>query len=109
MVRVQYGAQVDNLLLIVIKGNGSSLFGRNWLEKIYIDWGAVKTLVAQGPLDELLQKHEALFQKELGTLKGIQAKLKAAPAEAKLNWSSQVRDCVVSTQQCEVLQGPTLM
>ena len=63
----------------------------------------------RGPLDELLQKHEALFRKELGTLKGIQAKLEAAPAEAKLNWSGQVHDCVLSMQQWEVLQGPTIM
>ena len=47
-------AQVDNLPLIVVKGNGPSHFARHRLEKIRIDWAAVKTLVTQGPLDILM-------------------------------------------------------
>ena len=72
-VRVEYGDQVKTLPLYVVEGDGPSLFGRNWLGDIQLDWGSIKKLRA--PLDELLEEYEEVFRPELGTLKGIKAKL----------------------------------
>ena len=37
-VEVQYGEQRAHLPLVVLKGEGPSLFGRNWLESVRLDW-----------------------------------------------------------------------
>ena len=79
-VRVEYGDQVKTLPLYVVEGDGPSLFGRNWLGDIQLDWGSIKKLRA--PLDELLEEYKEVFRPELGTLKGIEAKLEVK-AEAR--------------------------
>ena len=86
-VKVQYGSQEVSLPLIVVEGTGVSLFGRgvslfgrNWLKAIKIDWGSIKQLHNQ--VDEVLSRHQKLFQDELGTLQGVPAKLSLKP-EAK--------------------------
>jgi hypothetical protein len=56
---------------------GQHCFGRNWLEHLKLDWGSIKTL--QTELDELLQKHEAIFRNELGTLQGVEVHLDVDP------------------------------
>ena len=45
-VTVQYGAQEYNFPLVIVKGDKPSLFGRNWLEKIKLDWGRFFQLVS---------------------------------------------------------------
>ena len=74
-VLIKYGKQKNALTLVVVAGQGPSLFVLNWLEHITLDWGSIK--VVRSELDLLLQKHEAVFQQELGTLKGVQAHLEA--------------------------------
>ena len=37
-VDVNYEAQKEQLPLLVVAGNGPSLFGKNWLLKIRLDW-----------------------------------------------------------------------
>ena len=77
VVRVRYGAQESKLPLIVVKGQGPSLFGRNWLKEIQIDWGSIHAVTTR--LDTVLAKHQSVFKEELGTLKGIQASLEVEP------------------------------
>ena len=77
VVRVRYGAQESKLPLIVVKGQGPSLFGRNWLKEIQIDWGSIHTVTTR--LDTVLAKYQSVFKEELGTLKGIQASLEVEP------------------------------
>ena len=59
-VMVKYGKQEFCLPLIVVKGDGVSLFGRNWLEVIKLDWKVINKL--SSPLDQLLSKHQEVFQ-----------------------------------------------
>ena len=65
-VEVAYGEQVCRLPLVVVGGCGPSLFGLNWLRQITLDWGSIKAVRTE--LDQLLQNHEVVFRKELGTL-----------------------------------------
>ena len=44
-VRVCCGGQVvEDLGLVVIGGKGPSLLGRDWLGKLWLDWGAIRTI-----------------------------------------------------------------
>ena len=40
-VRVDYSDQEKCLPLLVVAGNGPSLWGRNWLNEIRLDWGCI--------------------------------------------------------------------
>ena len=75
--QVRYRGQECTLPLLVVSGRGPSLFGRNWLQKLKLDWGSIKRVSTE--LEELLSTHQAVFRKELGTLKGFEAKLFVRP------------------------------
>ena len=70
-VEVQYVDQQAQLQLVVARGNGPSLFGRDWLMKIRLDWiqlcanHVCYSLSLQGILDV----YSSVFSPELGTLK----------------------------------------
>ena len=78
-VKVQDGETIKQLELIICKGNGLSLLGRNWLEEIKLNWPeiayahGVKT--NQSKLDKILDKYKKVFTAELGHCKGVKAKL----------------------------------
>ena len=82
-VKVSYGQQEENLSLLVVKGNGPSLLGRDWLARIKLNWSAIRTLHRQDAtldevlctLDEVLDAHKDLFAPGLGTIMGTTAKL----------------------------------
>ena len=75
---VEYDGQPKQQLpLIVVEGQGPTLFGRSWLAKIRLDWHDIKKVYSEVEL--LLRKYDALFQDGLGTLKDIQAKLMLTP------------------------------
>ena len=79
-VRVQYGEQTASLVLVVVAGNGPSLFGRNWLKYIRLDWGRIASVQHKpNSLQTLLQKHKSLFNEELGTVKPYRATLHIKP------------------------------
>ena len=72
-VTVKYNDQVQQLPLLVVAGDGPSLWGRDWLAAIQLNWAHIKQV--RTGLEPLLQKYSEVFQEELGTLKGIEAKL----------------------------------
>ena len=59
-VNINYKGQVAYLPLVVVKGKGPNLLGRNWLEKIRLDWRGIHYL--QEKLMSVVAKHEELFQ-----------------------------------------------
>ena len=80
-VRVQYGTQAAKLVLVVVAGDGMSLFGRNWLNHIQSDLTpltAVRTVTLKS-LNGLMQQHSALFSDTLGTVEPFQATLHVLP------------------------------
>ena len=60
------------LPLIVVAGNGPTLFGREWLSTIKLDWNEIHS-VRNDALDSLLEKYKSIFTEELGKLKNFQA------------------------------------
>lgn len=66
-VRVAYGGEEYELSLVIVRGNGPALFGRDW--KICLDWHSITFhTVLTSELERVLQKHEVVFCEELGTI-----------------------------------------
>ncbi len=74
-VEVVHNSQAFELPLLVVKGNGPSLLGRNWLDNIKLDWQQINVLHGTSNMDDVLERHAAVFKEELGTLKGATAKI----------------------------------
>ena len=72
-VEVDYNASMFNLPLLVVKGSGPSLLGRNWLQEIKLNWQQINVLHTTTSVEEVLKTHSAVFKDELGTLKGTTA------------------------------------
>ena len=76
---IEYNNQVNHLPLLVLKGNGPNLIGRNWLENICLNWKSIKRL-AKLNLEEVLSKYDDLFTDELGKMNGVTAKIYVDPS-----------------------------
>ena len=79
-VSVTYESQTVKLPLIIIQGEGAALFGRNWLERIRLNWAAIHMVgSSSSALHDIIQKHQQLFREELGTLQGATASIHVPP------------------------------
>ena len=77
-VNVTYEDQEKVLTLVVIKGSGPSLIGRNWMTHIRFNWSVIKhtrSSTYHHELDLLLEKYKSVFNDTLGTMKNFTAKL----------------------------------
>ena len=74
-VNVTYKGQSHKVPLIVVKGSGHTLMGRNWLQLFKLDWQEIFLLQSNSvsPIQQILQKHSDVFQEGLGTLTGFKA------------------------------------
>ncbi|XP_025758532.1 uncharacterized protein K02A2.6-like [Oreochromis niloticus] len=83
-VQVELNKQRATLPLYVVKVDAPPLFGREWLRVIKLNWKDLKMIHAREQsgndnLEAVLKKHSAVFSKELGTMKGIKARLTLRP------------------------------
>ena len=81
-VQVQAGETIKQLELIVCKGNGLSLLGRNWLQEMKLNCSQISctngvTKDNQPKLERILDNYRHVFTAELGHCKGVKAKLYA--------------------------------
>ena len=77
-VQVRYGNYLGKHTLFIVSGNGPTLFGRDWLMDIRLDWSSLGVAnVQQKPLTlkGLLTTYLDVFKEELGTLSGFKVKL----------------------------------
>ena len=75
---IQYSDQSAQLPLIVVEGNGPSLFGRDWLLQFRLEWKQIHS-VQKCDLTEVLNRHTHVFNEFLGTLQGYEAQLYVDP------------------------------
>ena len=81
-VDVKYQKQHKNLKLYVVRKAGVTLFGRDWLKHITLNWPeikAVRVCKTDENLKTVLDKHASVFKDDWGTLNGIKAKLTVKP------------------------------
>ena len=77
-VTVRYKNYSGTHDLVVVRGEGPSLLGRDWLSAIRLEWGEVYlTGVEAGPraVKHLLEKYAEVFETGPGTMKHIKAHL----------------------------------
>jgi len=77
-VELKYKGQEARLPLIVVEGSGPTLLGRSWLKHIVLDWQEIRHL-STCSLQDVLDKHPAVFGGGLGTLKNFEAKIHVDP------------------------------
>ena len=73
-MEVRYEQQKLTLPLVVVEGSGPCLFGRQWLEKLRLNWQSINSVRSQ-TLESVLGRHQDVFKPELGTLKGYKAQI----------------------------------
>ena len=74
-MNIRYKQQEKQLPLIVVEGQGASLFGRNWLRHIRLQWEALEQIELSSSLNQLIEEYSEVFASELGTVKGVTARL----------------------------------
>ena len=75
---MNYNGQKKDLRLHVVKGNGLTLLGRDWLSEIQLDWNNilhVKTVCTNDKLKNILSKYGSIFRDGIGKVKGVNASL----------------------------------
>ena len=78
-VEVQHNSQTVTLPLIITRGSGPSLLGRNWLTALKLDWHQIFQVKTALTLQELLDTHREVFEEKLGKVKGTTAKIHVEP------------------------------
>ena len=73
---VVYDQQKRVLPLIVVDGDGPPLLGRNWLKELQLNWHNIFLVSKTETLSEILRRHDKVFKKGLGTIKGFKADIK---------------------------------
>ena len=75
-VMVSYENKEYKLPLLIVQGHGPALLGRNWLNKITLNWHAIKKLSPVNQhLGKVVRKYLQLFEEGLGSLKEITSKI----------------------------------
>ena len=78
-VNLAYNGQTaPQMPLIVVRGSGPSLLGRDWLSHIRLDWSQIHHFHTVS-LQAVLDRHQEVFQEGLGTMKGFKAKIYVDP------------------------------
>ena len=69
-VPVKYQSQLEDLHLLIVADSGTSLLGRDWLQKLRLDWASFCRIQAAPSenLPKLLEQHIELFKDELGVV-----------------------------------------
>ena len=73
-VCVKCNRQEAVLPLVVVRGARPSLLGRNWLNKLKLNWEEL-FWVHDITLKEILDKYKGVFEKGLGTVREFKAKI----------------------------------
>ena len=63
-VAVEYNGQNATLPLLVVKGNGPPLFGRDWMSVIRVNWAKIHYTPSTG-LQGLLEQYSDVFKDSL--------------------------------------------
>ena len=76
-VTVLYQGQSRELPIYAVKIEGPTLFGREWLESIRLNWPllCLETSDTIPALDNVLSNHASVFSEGLGKMKNIQAQI----------------------------------
>ena len=85
VVEVHHKGQRKQLPLVVVKGYGETLVGRNWLTTMKLDWKKNFQLKSAKctEIESLLQSYKEVFKEEKGSIKSHYASLHIREAQPK--------------------------
>ena len=69
LVKVQHDEAQETIPLQVVKGGGTTLLGRDWLQKFRLHWGNIFNLHTSPTIQVILDDRKQVFSDGLGTLK----------------------------------------
>jgi len=72
---VEYDNKKHHLTAQVVAGKAPNLLGRDCLQEIKLNWSQLNHVEDHSDLHEILQEYSEVFKEELGTMKGITAKI----------------------------------
>ena len=75
-VLAKYQSQEARLPLIVAKGDRPVLLGRNWLQKLRLDWSNIFKLTQENAVEGIISRYNTLFDRGYGHLKQFKASIK---------------------------------
>ena len=78
-VAVEYNREKCHPTLLVVKGNGLPLLGRDWMSVIRVNWPKIHYTPSTG-LQGLLEQYSDVFKDSLGTFVGRKAKIEVDPS-----------------------------
>ena len=78
--------QSSKLPLIVKKGEGPSLLGRNWLSAIKLDWQQIFKVEVNRTLQGVLSE---VFKEELGSVQGVKARIHVNPQASPIFYKAR--------------------
>ena len=81
-VQVRHKDYIGEHDLYVVKGDGPSLIGRDWLTQIKLDWASVRQIASdetQSKVEELVGKYPTVFQSGIGAMRDFKANLVLKP------------------------------
>ena len=79
VVNMHYNNQQHEIRLVVVKGEGPCLLGRDWLQTFQVDWKEVHYATANPTLEDVVEKHSSLFSDELGKVVQHEARIHVEP------------------------------
>ena len=85
-VHVNYQDQEVELNLVVVKGAGPALLGRNWLSDLILNWHEILHTSLISGVDLLINKYSKVFSNTLGTMSQYFAKLRLKPDTTPNFW-----------------------
>ena len=115
--------QKARLPLVVVAGEGPSLFGRDWLQAICLDWKGI-CQVERCQLSDILSRYKKVFQPRVGTHEGMKSRSlwvrkhshafirpTRSHTQCKEKWRTSLSDCNKRTlsSQYNSQSGPHLL
>ena len=85
-VHVNYQDQEVELNLVVVKGAGPTLLGRNWLSDRILNWHEILHTSLISGVDLLINKYSKVFSNTLGTMSQYFAKICLKPNTTRKFW-----------------------
>ena len=73
---VKYQSQEAQLPLIVANGDRPVLLGRNWLQKLRVDWSNIFKVTQENAVEGIISRYNTLFSSGYGHLKQFKASIK---------------------------------
>ena len=108
LVKVQHDEAQETIPLQVVKGGGTTLLGRDWLQKFQLHWGNIFNLHTLPTLQVTLDDHKQVFGDGLGTLKDNKVKFYLMKGDESIRICGEFKRTINRSTRTEVYPLPRI-